>query len=1501
MKLKLLIFSLLFSVLSWGQVSLLNQNFGTTTTFPAGWTSSNAANGWACSTASVSNIYPGFSAGANAVFNGTGTNGLTHTLTYSNTLSTVGYTNITVLWGARSTATFASAVTFQWSSDGTVWNNVAFTNVAANATWALVNGGTRIVLPVGAENIANLRFRFTSTATNSGNHRIDDFTVEGTLSGGPSITLAPTTLTGFTYVFGAGPSANQTFTASGTGLTADILLTAPTNYEISTAAGGPFSGTVTLTQAAGTVAATTIYVRLKSGLAVGAYNGQTVVATSAGATNKTVTCSGDVTAAPATNDLCSAATGLVVNAAATVGNMTGSTFTAPFTKKDVWYTFTPTCTGIHTITVTGFTGDMDIELFSGSCPVSTTTLDSSAGTTSTETISTTLTSGTVYYLRVLAFNVAAETSAFTAQVTANSVLTLSNAGSPATGNISAGSTNVVIMGFTTTPTCATSYNITNATLTKSGTSTATVTDISNFRIFYDANSNGVIDGGETSVSGAGVALSASMTFTITGQTGIVTARKYLLVADVAPAAVNGRTIKINLSPNTDLTAVLTPAGTGTGTALGNTQTITPPTCTSAVIASVTPASGPVGTEVTITASSGSLVGATATFNGVTATVVSSSATQLVVTVPAGATTGNLVVTDGQPCNATTTFTVIDNDITSCQGAGNSFTDLIISEVYDSLAGNVWHMELYNPTNAAINLDAVGANYRLERFGTIGDAAPTRTVDISGTIAPGAVYLADLGTITDPSCPKAYDFTSYAQGINEQDQIKLTKENVAVDVVNCPNEKGYTITRNTTAVGPTVTFNAADWNTNSSEVCTDLGLFSATLNTPPTISAQPSVSLTCSSTTAAISVTAAEGFVGGNPLAYQWYVAAPGSATWTALTNAGVYSGTTSSILNISSIAGLDNYQYYCQVRENGATCYKATIAVKIPNGLSTTWNGTTWSNGAPSLSTAAIINGTYDMNTQPSFEACTLRVNSPFVVTVIADKYINVQNSVTVSVGATLDILNNGSLVQINDAAVNTGNIIMRRLTNVKLQDYVYWSSSVSGFTVGNVSPSTPSSLIWKWNPTVANANGGQGNWQSASGAMTSGEGYIVRAPSGYSNSSATPYTASFTGVPNNGIFTPAVARGSDTGAGSAGPNGVMRTATDDNWNLLGNPYPSAISINTFLTTNTILDGFVRLWTHGTLPTTAITDPFYDNFVSNYTASDYVAINGAGATSGPGTLSVIGAGQGFFVLMDAGAATVSSVTFNNSMRDKGYSNSQFYRTSNPSNNSQSLLENLERHRIWVDLVSPTNETTRTLVAYVEGATESKDRLFDALTDYKNAQNFYSLIGSDVMTIQGRSLPFKVEDRVPMGIKVATSGTYTIAIATVDGLFANGSQIIYLEDRLLNTIHNLTNAPYQFNTPQGIINDRFVLRYTDQSLGTDDFDAVEKGLKIYPSNNVIKIDSSLETIKDYVVYDVLGRTLATAKNVNTNQSVIHSIMKNNQALIVKVTLANGQIVTKKIIF
>jgi hypothetical protein len=141
----------------------------------------------------------------------------------------------------------------------------------------------------------DIKLQFNGFVSGDEGMYLDDIVIELT-SGAPTptITLSTATLTGFSYVEGSGPSAEQSFTVEGADLTNDISIAASTNYEISETSGSGYTSPITLTQSGGAVSSTTIYVRLKAGLSQGDYNAEDITAASTDATSKTVTCSGSV-------------------------------------------------------------------------------------------------------------------------------------------------------------------------------------------------------------------------------------------------------------------------------------------------------------------------------------------------------------------------------------------------------------------------------------------------------------------------------------------------------------------------------------------------------------------------------------------------------------------------------------------------------------------------------------------------------------------------------------------------------------------------------------------------------------------------------------------------------------------------------------------------------------------------------------------------------------------------------------------------------------------------------------------------------------------------------------------------------------------------------------------------------------------------------------------------------------------------------------------------------
>jgi hypothetical protein len=924
------------------------------------------------------------------------------------------------------------------------------------------------------------------------------------------------------------------------------------------------------------------------------------------------------------------------------------------------------------------------------------------------------------------------------------------------------------------------------------------------------------------------------------------------------------------------------------------------TCTSAAISSVFPLSGPQGTIVTITASSGNLTGATAKVGGVNATVLSSMSTQLVIVVPAGASSGGIVITDAQPCAVTTAFTFITKDLTSCEGSSGVYTDLMISEIYDAQAGSGGVIELYNGTASPIDMGA--GIYKLRRYANFADVTPSIQVSLTGVINSGQIILVRADATVTCAAQVGTPYATLGSGFNADDRIDLTKSaaNTVVDQIRTRNNTGFSMIR-VSPTGPSATFVDTDWNSTDTENCANLGIFDSTPPVPPSISVQPSVSLSCTSTNASLSVTAAEGFAGSNPLAYQWYVVAPSTTVWSALTNGGVYSGATSATLTISSIAGLNGYQYYCQVRENTSTCYFATVAVQISNGT-LIWNGSAWRDtnnvvGVPSITKAATINGTYNTLTNGSFDCCSLVVNNGFTATIAANTYINVQNNITMVGSGNLIVDDNGSLVQVSDTGVNTGSISVNRIHTVKKFDYVYLASPVNNFPLTSVSPTTSTAHLWKWIPTFG---GFFGNWVNTTENMITGKGYIVRGPSGFSNTVAADYTVPYRNVPNNGVVAVDVERGGYTGADYPNPNPAITVPVnryDDNWNLVGNPYPSAIDAKAFMTYNTNIEGVIRIWTHGNLPSAAVTNPFYGSFAYNYTSSDFILYNLTGPSTQNGYNGYVPSGQGFFVAMlDGPADATQKVYFNNAMRSKTFDNSQFFRLNGHSNaNSTS-----DKNRIWLDLVGPNETVSRTLVGYVDGATFEKDRLYDANLKFDTTQNFYSLIDGEAMNIQGRPIPFDGSDKVPLGIKVAAANTYKIAIASVDGLFQNRNRPIYLEDKELHIIHNLKQEPYTFSTSVGRFDNRFVLRFKNNSLSQRDSDEPMSVITVSSNSSEIIVDSDSENINTLLIYDLLGRELYAIKDVNAAFHTISNLNASQQTLIVKVVLANGITETSKVV-
>ena len=110
-----------------------------------------------------------------------------------------------------------------------------------------------------------------------------------------------------------------------------------------------------------------------------------------------------------------------------------------------------------------------------------------------------------------------------------------------------------------------------------------------------------------------------------------------------------------------------------------------------------------------------------------------------------------------------------------------------------------------------------------------------------------------------------------------------------------------------------------------------------------------------------------------------------------------------------------------------------------------------------------------------------LTITATHTLTVRSGSYVHAGDQLinNNSTSGSFSLEDSASLIQVNDAATNVGNLNMERTVFMRQLDYVYWSSPISGFNVNSVSPGSPTNHIYRWGPTAANTGtgNGQGNW----------------------------------------------------------------------------------------------------------------------------------------------------------------------------------------------------------------------------------------------------------------------------------------------------------------------------------------------------------------------------------------------------------------------------------------
>jgi hypothetical protein len=182
---------------------------------------------------------------------------------------------------------------------------------------------------------------------------------------------------------------------------------------------------------------------------------------------------------------------------------------------------------------------------------------------------------------------------------------------------------------------------------------------------------------------------------------------------------------------------------------------------------------------------------------------------------------------------------------------------------------------------------------------------------------------------------------------------------------------------------------------------------------------------------------------------------------------------------------------------------------------------------------------------------------------------------------------------------------------------------------------------------------------------------------------------------------------------------------TGDDWNLLGNPYPSALGITEWLDANAAIlkTNSIYLWDDD-----GSGGSDYDEYDDYATVNQFGFVGGENGNGKYPTAPVgIATAQGFFIE----ASASGNVTFSNDMRITG-ENDKFYKTQ-PDDNP----------RLWINLNNQEGLQRQTLIGFASDATFQKDEKYDApVLNANGILSIGSMLESTPMAIQAQ--PFLVE-------------------------------------------------------------------------------------------------------------------------------------------------------------
>ena len=321
-------------------------------------------------------------------------------------------------------------------------------------------------------------------------------------------------------------------------------------------------------------------------------------------------------------------------------------------------------------------------------------------------------------------------------------------------------------------------------------------------------------------------------------------------------------------------------------------------------------------------------------------------------------------------------------------------------------------------------------------------------------------------------------------------------------------------------------------------------------------------------------------------------------------------------------------------------------------------------------------------------------------------------------------------------------------------------------------------------------------------------------------------------------------------------------------WNLVGNPFPSAINAaNTgtnFLTENA----------------TPIDDSYEALYVWDAANSIYIIINSSSGST------YIAPGQAFFVYSASASTTVD---FTEAMQT--HQTGDIFKATKASNYPEIKLK-----------VESVNSSYSTQIKYIEGSTKGLDPGYDAGVFTGTSSDLMlstRLLEEHPVRFGIQCLPDSDYENMPIPVEVQSSMNTTV-VFTADLLNLPTDMKVYLEDKLNNTMTRLDEegSSYSCAISEGSSEGRFILYTTPILLAIDDITTEESTNEFIADygSSLIRITGSIDNKAVVSLYDLSGRVIYQAALNGKSEFTVPNL--NTGIYIVKLNTQN-KTVSKKL--